>query len=93
MDDVVIVAVLFATVLLRLAIILGVAYFCAARAAVPALPARDAALRHALLDRLLPGLQRRWCLECGWKRRGAPLFAASRDQPCTPFIDRYPTPS
>jgi len=30
-------------------------------------------LKNALLDRLLPGLQRRWCMECGWNgvvRRG-----------------------
>jgi hypothetical protein len=74
MDDWVIVAVLFATVLLRLAMVLGVAYFLVPRG--PACPHCDMDMlpvRHALLDRCLPGLQRRWCLSCGWNgvvRRG-----------------------
>ena len=67
MDDVVIVGVLFATVLLRLAMILGVAYFLVPRGPLcPHCQVEMLPLRHAVLDRFLPGLQRRWCLECGW---------------------------
>lgn len=67
MDDVVIVAVLFATVLLRLAMILGVAYFLVPRGPLcPHCQVEMLPLRHPVLDRVLPGLQRRWCMECGW---------------------------
>jgi hypothetical protein len=69
------VAVLFATVLLRLAMVLGVAYFLVPRG--PLCPHCHVAMvpvRHALLDRFVAVLQRRWCLSCGWSgvvRRGA----------------------
>ena len=67
MDAWVIVAVLFATVLLRLAMVLGVAYLLVPRGPLcPHCHVEMLPLRHALLDRLLPGLQRRWCLQCGW---------------------------
>jgi hypothetical protein len=67
MDDGVIVVVLFATVLLRLAMVLGVAYFLVPRGPLcPHCHVEMLPVRHALLDRLLPGLQRRWCLQCGW---------------------------
>lgn len=62
-----IVAVLFATVLLRLAMIVGVAYFLVPRGPLcPHCQVEMLPLRHAVLDRVLPGLQRRWCMECGW---------------------------
>jgi len=69
-----VVAVLLVTVLMRVAIVCAVAYLL-----LPPDPlcphCRSAMLpiRNRVLDRLLPAIQRRWCLECGWNgvvRRG-----------------------
>lgn len=62
-----VVAVLLATVLMRVAIILAVAYLLLPRGPIcPHCGIEMAALRNRFFDRLLPALQRRWCLECGW---------------------------
>ena len=74
-----VVLVLLVTVAMRVAIVTAVVYLllprgplcphCGIEMVVP--------LRNRFFDRLLPALQRRWCLECGWdgvvrRVRGAP---------------------
>ena len=63
----IIVVVLFATVLLRAAIVLTFVYLM--------LPTKRECRRcgepltliqHSILGRLLPLVEHRWCLECGW---------------------------
>jgi hypothetical protein len=77
-----IVAVLVATVLLRFTIIAAVVYLLVPRG--PACPRCGLALaliRHPLLQALVPRLEHRWCLECGWSgvvRRGAAAHPQSR---------------
>jgi hypothetical protein len=70
-----IVLVLFATVLLRVAIVLTVVYLLLpASRGCPRCAAELTAIRHPLLRLLTPRLEHRWCLQCGWKgivRRGA----------------------
>ena len=62
-----IVLVLLATVVMRLAIIIAVAYLLLPRGApCPHCGAEMTAIRNRLFDRLVPALQRRWCVECGW---------------------------
>ncbi len=75
--DVLVVAVLLATVMMRLAIICAVAYLLLPKG--PLCPLCHVAMlpiRNRLLGRLLPVVQRRWCLECGWNgvvRRSPPV--------------------
>ena len=62
-----IVAVLLATVALRFAIVVTVVYLLLPT--VPACPrcADELVLiQHPLMRRLLPPLEHRWCLGCGW---------------------------
>jgi len=62
-----IVAVLLATVLLRFTLIAAVVYAILPRGpACPRCALAMALVRHPLLQRLLPRLEHRWCLECGW---------------------------
>ena len=62
-----IVAVLFATVLLRAAIVMAVVYlmlpksFCCPRCAD-----KLTSIRHPILRWVLPQVEHRWCLGCGW---------------------------
>jgi hypothetical protein len=70
-----VVVVLLATVVMRLAIIGVVVYLLLPRSsACPHCGEHMAAVRNRLVDWVLPGLERRWCLECGWdgivRRRG-----------------------
>ena len=73
-----VVVVLLVTVAMRIAIIAAVAYLLLPRGPVcPHCGVEMAAVRNRFFDRLLPALQRRWCLECGWdgvvrRVRGAP---------------------
>ncbi len=79
-----VVVVLLATVLMRVAIITAVAYLLLPRGSpCPHCGADMAAIRNRLFDRLLPMLQRRWCVECGWngivrRVRAAPSQRATR---------------
>ncbi len=70
-----IVAVLFATVLLRFTLIGAAVYFILPLGpACPRCALATALIRHQVLHRLVPVLEHRWCLECGWSglvRRGA----------------------
>lgn len=62
-----IVFVLLATVLLRAAIVLTFVYvILPSRRACPLCGAELSAIRHSWLRRLIPLIEHRWCLECGW---------------------------
>src|SRR2546423_4876452 len=69
-----VVVVLLATVLLRVAIVTAVVYLLLPQGPLcPHCNFEMVAIRNRALDRLVPVLQRRWCLECGWNgvvRRG-----------------------
>jgi len=81
-----IVLVLLATVLMRIAIVTAVVYLLLPQGSLcPHCRVEMMPIRNRLLDRLLPALQRRWCLECGWngivrggRSRAAPTRAAAR---------------
>ncbi len=78
---VLIAAVLFATVLLRFALIAGAAYLLLPRgSACPHCAAEMSLIRSPVLRVLLPGLEHRWCIECGWngvvRAAAAPLTRA-----------------
>jgi ribosomal protein S27AE len=62
-----IVVVLFATVLLRAAIVTTFVYFMLpAKRVCPRCGAQLALIRHSLLRLLMPAIEHRWCLDCGW---------------------------
>lgn len=62
-----VVFVLLATVLLRVALVTAVAYLLLPRGPLcPHCSNEMMPIRNRFFDRLLPVLQRRWCLECGW---------------------------
>ena len=62
-----VVLVLLATVLLRVAIITAVAYLLLPCGPVcPHCKMDMLAIRNRFVDLLVPALQRRWCVECGW---------------------------
>jgi len=62
-----VVAVLLVTVAMRVAIVTAVVYLLLPRGPIcPHCGIEMVPLRNRFLDRLLPALQRRWCLECGW---------------------------
>src|SRR5256884_3574552 len=69
-----VVVVLLATVLLRVAIVTAVVYLLLPQGSLcPHCNLEMVAVRNRVLDELVPVLQRRWCLECGWNgvvRRG-----------------------
>lgn len=59
--------VLFATVLLRFALIAGATYLLLPRGtACPHCAAEMPLIRSPVLRLLAPRLEHRWCLECGW---------------------------
>ena len=62
-----IVVVLFATVLLRAAIVMTFVYLMLpAKRVCPHCGAPLALIQHSVLRRLLPVVEHRWCLDCGW---------------------------
>lgn len=62
-----IVIVLFATVLLRAAIVLTVIYLMLPRGRTcPRCAAELSAIRHPILDHVMFRVQHTWCLGCGW---------------------------
>ncbi len=71
-----IVAVLFVTVLMRAVLVVVVVYLLLPRGSrCPLCHEETARVRNAFLERLLPMIERRWCIECGWGgvvRRGPP---------------------
>ena len=63
----IIVVVLFATVLLRAAIVLTFVYLMLPTKRVcPRCSEPLTLIQHAIMRRLLPLLEHRWCLQCGW---------------------------
>ena len=62
-----VVVVLLVTVAMRVAIVTAVVYLLLPRGPLcPHCGIEMVPLRNRFVDRLLPALQRRWCLECGW---------------------------
>jgi hypothetical protein len=62
-----IVGVLLATVLLRFSLVAVLTYVLLPRAlACPHCAAQLTLIRNTFLRRLVPLLEHRWCLECGW---------------------------
>lgn len=59
--------VLGATVLLRAAVVLTVVYLILPKAfSCPRCADRLTLIRHPLLQRVLPVVEHRWCMGCGW---------------------------
>ncbi len=86
-----IVVVLFATVLLRAGIVLFVVYLILpATRTCPRCAADLEMIRHPVLRRLLPQVQHRWCLTCGWSGvvRRAPRGEGERTQTQSRVINR-----
>ena len=62
-----VVVVLFATVLLRAGIVLTFVYLMLpAKRVCPRCGAQLTLIQHSVLRRVLPVVEHRWCLECGW---------------------------
>jgi len=62
-----VVVVLFATVLMRAAIVTTFVYLMLpAKRACPRCGAQLALIQHSVLRRVLPVVEHRWCLDCGW---------------------------
>ena len=62
-----VVVVLFATVLLRAGIVLTFVYLILPKKRVcPLCGATLTRIQHSILKLLLPMVEHRWCLECGW---------------------------
>jgi hypothetical protein len=62
-----IVVVLLATVLLRAAIVLAFVYaMLPVKRVCPHCGTTLAVIQHPLLRRLLPLIEHRWCIDCGW---------------------------
>lgn len=62
-----VVVVLLATVLLRAVIVLTFVYLILPNKPVcPLCGARLTPIKHAVLRLLLPMVEHRWCLDCGW---------------------------
>ncbi|HEX4601847.1 MAG TPA: hypothetical protein VH116_10690 [Gemmatimonadales bacterium] len=83
-----VVAVLLATVVMRVALVGAVAYLLLGQGArCPHCGVAMVPIRNRLFDHLLPLLERRWCLECGWNgivrrhRRESPRPTARRAPP------------
>ena len=80
-----IVTVLLVTVLMRYVMVGCVVYFTRC----PACGIEMLPIRHLVLDRAFPWLQRRWCLGCGWNgvvRREPP----AREELATPRAPSRP---
>src|SRR2546421_1863568 len=92
-----VVVVLLATVLLRVAIVTAVVYLLLPQGPLcPHCNFEMVAIRNRALDRLVPALQRRWCLECGWngvvRRGGPPRPPAPHGAPAPPPPPPPPAP-
>jgi len=79
------VVVLLALVLLRVLLLCLVAYLLVpAGRYCPACGAETVPLARAGLVRLVRGIERRWCMACGWswyRKRGAPALLPPHDAP------------
>lgn len=83
-----VVVVLFATVLLRAGIVLTVVYLMLPKAfSCPRCADKLTMVHHPILRRVLPQIEHRWCLTCGWSgivRR----VSTTRPQPQSRVINR-----
>jgi hypothetical protein len=62
-----VVAVLLVTVLLRFSLVAVLTYVLLPRGpACPHCAAELTLIRHTVLQRLVPVIEHRWCLDCGW---------------------------
>jgi hypothetical protein len=62
-----VVGVLLVTVMMRVAIVCAVVYLLLPRGPIcPHCHSAMLPIRNRFFDGLLPAIQRRWCLECGW---------------------------
>jgi hypothetical protein len=62
-----IVLVLFVTVLMRFAIVLAVVYLLLPRGTLcPRCQVEMTLIQNRFLKKVLPMVERRWCLQCGW---------------------------
>ena len=87
-----VVVVLLATVLLRVAIVTAVVYLLLPQGSLcPHCNLEMVAVRNRVLDQLVPVLQRRWCLECGWNGVVRRVRSAHARTPKRPRAPR-PTP-
>src|SRR2546423_7778164 len=99
-----VVVVLLATVLLRVAIVTAVVYLLLPQGSLcPHCNLAMVAVRNRVLDRFVPVLQRRWGLQCGWngvvrRGRGAPPWrgphkarlGSGPDREAAPGVHRRP---
>lgn len=89
-----VVGVLFATVLLRVAIIAAVVYLLLPKGSLcPSCQVDMVLLRNRFLARVLPVLERRWCLDCGWNGVVRRAVVASRAPVVQPPSSRSSTPA
>src|SRR2546423_9160666 len=97
-----VVLVLLVTVAMRVAIVTAVVYLLLPRGPLcPHCGIEMAPLRNRFFDRLLPALQRRWCLECGWdgvvrrgpRARGGGAGGGGPGHPAPPPAPPPPPPS
>ena len=81
-----VVVVLLTTVLLRVVIVTAVVYLLLPQGPrCPHCNVDMVAIRNRFFDRLVPLLERRWCLECGWNGVVRRVRAApARRQPRAP---------
>ena len=76
------VVVLMALVLLRVVLLFAIAYLLVPHGRrCPACGAETVPLRRTGLVRLVPGVERRWCLACGWSWFRKRLAAAAPGYP------------
>jgi len=80
--------VFFGFVVLRLIFIAGIAYLLVPQGRhCPACGAETIPLQRTGLVRTLPGIERRWCIACGWswfRKRAAPTPPGGRAAPARP---------
>src|SRR5207248_9276664 len=92
-----VVVVLLATVLLRVAIVTAVVNLLLPQGSLcPHCNLAMVAVRNRVLDRLVPALQRRWCLECCWngvvrRVRSAHARSPQRSRAPRPPLPYLPT--
>lgn len=73
--------VLLGFVVLRVLALCGIAWLLIPPGRLcPACGAETVALERRGVARLLPGVQRRWCVECGWSWFRRRVVAASREK-------------
>ena len=87
-SEILIVIVLLATVVLRVAMVLGLAYLLVPRGvACPICSADLLPITHGRWNRLLRPLRHAWCLDCGWEGLVRPPRSPGGDQPRRPLVE------